>query len=514
MIAAWMIYGTIVGLLVASGARAADALASLIGYARRWVWVGALLLTAAVVAVAPLREAPSLRLATVRVDQRSHDLLPTISTSTSLTSRARDLVRAARQITVKDLAEVASIGQRIPSSARPWLSMIWLCGSAGVVVLLITVHSQMARARRRWPVSSIEGVRVRVAPEAGPAVVGLRRPEIVVPRWLFARSGHEQRLVIVHEAEHVRAHDPLLLLLGWLAVALMPWNLAAWWMLGRLRLAVELDCDARVLRGDVAPRSYGELLIDLAEHGSGLFVGTPALAGESSHLHQRLVAMQQPVARFVIARASGAAVLAAATLLVACEARMPTSADVDKMDVAAAERAATLALVTKSDAPRYVIDGVAVTPEQAHKLLASQVAAIEVLKSPAGGEIRIRTNGKVDTAYSVTRDGEKRAFLIRDKQRQDSTVLLKEGARRLLLDKVTGDSHVMINPLDEKRAKEFMGLVLIDGVRVDPSAIQSLNRESIVSIDVVKGAAAAREFNDPRAAEGVISIVTNKGKRP
>jgi hypothetical protein len=51
---------------------------------------------------------------------------------------------------------------------------------------------------------------------------------------------------------------------------------------------------------------------------------------------------------------------------------------------------------------------------------------------------------------------------------------------------------------------------------VEPSAIQRLDRESIVSVEVVKGAAALREFNDARAADGVIRIVTQKGasKRP
>src|SRR5262249_56789106 len=99
----------------------------------------------------------------------------------------------------------------------------------------------------------------------GPVVTGLVRPEIVVPRWMLQRAPSEQRVVLAHEAEHVRAGDALLLATASAAVILMPWNPALWYMLSRVRLAVELDCDARVLRGGVAAMAYGTLLIDLAE---------------------------------------------------------------------------------------------------------------------------------------------------------------------------------------------------------------------------------------------------------
>ncbi|MFP4622689.1 MAG: M56 family metallopeptidase, partial [Gemmatimonadota bacterium] len=49
---------------------------------------------------------------------------------------------------------------------------------------------------------------VRVAPAAGPAVMGLRCPEIVVPAWLLEASPEEQRLVVLHEREHLRAGVP------------------------------------------------------------------------------------------------------------------------------------------------------------------------------------------------------------------------------------------------------------------------------------------------------------------
>ncbi len=48
----------------------------------------------------------------------------------------------------------------------------------------------------------------------------------------------------------------------------MPWNLALWWQLRRLCLAVEMDCDNRVLSALGDPNAYGELLLKVAEAGS------------------------------------------------------------------------------------------------------------------------------------------------------------------------------------------------------------------------------------------------------
>ncbi|UUZ52386.1 hypothetical protein LP419_22985 [Massilia sp. H-1] len=43
------------------------------------------------------------------------------------------------------------------------------------------------------------------------------------------------------------ARDPQLLGLALLVLVAMPWNLPMWWQLRRLRHAIEVDCDARVL---------------------------------------------------------------------------------------------------------------------------------------------------------------------------------------------------------------------------------------------------------------------------
>ena len=176
--------------------------------------------------------------------------------------------------------------------------------------------------------------------DSGPAVLGLLRAEIVVPRSLLERSAEEQRLILVHEREHLRARDHLLLAGAWLVAIAFPWHPAVWALLARLRLAIELDCDARVLRAGESPKSYGALLIDVAAHHGGIRIGALALADGPSHLERRILAMNAPRKRHALAYGAPLCGLGALLVLAACEAKVPTSAEIAQMDVATAEKSA------------------------------------------------------------------------------------------------------------------------------------------------------------------------------
>jgi hypothetical protein len=68
----------------------------------------------------------------------------------------------------------------------------------------------------------------------------------------------------------------------------MPWNLPLWWQLRRLRCAVEMDCDARVLRRGYDVSHYGETLIAVGERQSARIALSAAMAEPRSLLERRL----------------------------------------------------------------------------------------------------------------------------------------------------------------------------------------------------------------------------------
>jgi beta-lactamase regulating signal transducer with metallopeptidase domain len=154
---------------------------------------------------------------------------------------------------------------------------MWAGASIAIAAWLFAIHVGLRRRIRSWKRATLEGNQIVVSPDFGPAVVGVFRSEIVLPQWALALSADDQRLVIAHEQEHTRAHDPLAHLTGLALAVLVPWNLVLWWQFRRLRLAIEIDCDARVVRHHVRDRvRYGELL--LAAHSNGVRHGAGVLS--------------------------------------------------------------------------------------------------------------------------------------------------------------------------------------------------------------------------------------------
>ncbi len=402
---AWMLYSMLIALIVAAAARAAEWLGRLAGYRVRWIWAGALALTVLLSASAGLRATRAAAFTaaaspTIGLGEAAH-ARPDTSWLCALRARIENLRRSLEAPVERAGATVRRVAS---PAANLYAASLSSTISLGLVVVLVGVGRRFRSARREWPVVAMHGVDVRIAPRIGPVVIGFVRPEIVVPRWLLARDPDDQRLVVTHEDEHVRARDPLLLGLAWGAIVVAPWNVAMWYMLSRLRLAVELDCDARVLLRGAAPRSYGSLLIDVAQHASALRMSALALADDRSHLYQRILAMKPSVPRFARLRGGLAAAFAVAGVLVACQATLPTDAAIGRIDVA---------------------------PKRS--------AASDPLKAP------------------------------------------------------------------------FSGLIFIDGVRATDSQMKALARDQIESIDVIKGAYAAQEYNNPEAAKGVIAIKTKRG---
>jgi beta-lactamase regulating signal transducer with metallopeptidase domain len=316
MTAHWMLYVLAVGVLVSLGALAMERAMRAFALPQRWVWAAAMVLGLAIPAAARW--------------------LP----------RGTELVAAARPATAQDagapaadgVAAVAEIVPRVDLAALDGPLLVGWLGS-GLVALLILGGASLLLARRRrgWRAAEVDGVPVLLSPGTGPAVVGLFRSRIVLPAWVMDAHPAERALLLEHEREHLRAGDPKLLALGLLAVALAPWNVAAWYGLRRLRLAVEIDCDARVLarRDDV--RAYGTLLLEVGRRASmaDRLIAAAAFSEPASFLERRIRVMTSPRARRPLLRAAGFGAVAVGLTVAACEA--PGPAHPSRTETAAAQ---------------------------------------------------------------------------------------------------------------------------------------------------------------------------------
>ena len=322
MIALWMIYATLVAALVGGAAALLERASAGQVRQRRWVWVLALALAVLVpawtaLAPRPMPAPPGATDAESNVTQAQLTRLE----GNALTERLVRLI---------DGVEPSSLGRLDTMLAVVWASM----ASLALVAYGLASWS-LARRRRDWRPATVDGHAVLLAPAIGPAVVGALRPTIVVPEWSLDLSDEQRALMLAHEREHVRARDPLVLHAAAMVALLMPWNVAAWWLNRRLRLAVELDCDARVLSGGRDVRSYGALLLEVcarrARPGALL---APALLERTSSLTKRILAMQPERSRFPRTRVALGAAAACAVVLLACEMPTPEMLAPDGKDAA------------------------------------------------------------------------------------------------------------------------------------------------------------------------------------
>jgi TonB-dependent SusC/RagA subfamily outer membrane receptor len=532
MITALMLYALAIGVLVALGAVVLDHAARAARVSRRFVWFGALALLVALTVSAPWRLAPSTPIAVASETTAVPAVVPVrIAAEPAWPVRLRDAVQASVARTIGDLAT------RVPASLDRTLGVMWLLMTAASLTLLALLLRRLDVQRKRWPRARLLGTTVRVGEADGPAVYGVFVPDIVVPRALLSCDTNDQALVLAHEDEHRRGRDPLLLATATTLVALLPWHPVAWWCLARLRLATELDCDARVLRRGVSAHRYGHVLLTLA---SSLPVGPRAahalaLFDAPRHLERRLLAMTSPVSRRSPFVAAGSALLGTVCIAAACTTEVPTAAEVRDADVAAVTK--TLGLPSAEGAVQYTVDGQSRSAAEARAVPADRIESIEVQRGTASrtSTVHIRTRRTDGASTPLTVPGQ-RIELVVDTvaangiaivadtivaYRTDSTRVLVAGRAadsslterrvRLLRNGTAGDTVVVRGSrqplrIEEVRATDSSGTPLASGttrVRIR-EAMRDTSRTMLLRVGQAPGDT-SRVYYDPQRSATIVN---------
>jgi beta-lactamase regulating signal transducer with metallopeptidase domain len=169
-----------------------------------------------------------------------------------------------------------------------FLLTTWIVSSALILALYVAASIVLRLWARHWQAMKIDASEVLISDGLGPATFGFIRPRIVFPRWLVHAEPEILRLVLRHENEHIAARDQVLLTAAMLLVLAAPWNPFLWLQLSRLRLAVETDCDTRVLRRDADAAAYARALLTVGQRRSAAPVAAVALMEPASSLEQRI----------------------------------------------------------------------------------------------------------------------------------------------------------------------------------------------------------------------------------
>lgn len=478
MTATFLWYAIITSACAGAAALAVEPLLRQVGKPVRWAWAGALVLSVALPALVPLRAAFAPATAAAPDDVAS--MLAGLPSS------------------------VVAVAPTVSPAAGSALLVGWLVASVALTLVIVGVHMRYRRLRTQWTPTRIAGEPVLVAPDTGPAVMGFVRPDIVLPRWILGRGDAEQQIVVAHEREHLRAGDPSLLGVASLAAVLMPWNPAVWWMLNRLRLAVEFDCDARVLRAGASSQSYGNLLIDVAALAAGHRVPSLALLHSTTHLKRRLIAMHPASIRFPRVRLAALSAAGALAILAACEAAVPTDATVASLDASAARRAAET-MGGRADSVVYIVDGKPLTAAEAGSVKAEEIARVNVLKGTKLAGVR------ADTIAIFTKAGEEEralTFKARSGEGQPVAGMSLLGPQDVVV-RARAEAATVDGAKMKHELGNFTGLIYLDDALVPASEMRLLDPDRIASVEVIKGAAAERIYGEKGRA-GVIKITTKK----
>jgi TonB family protein len=318
MIAAWMAYVLLVGGFFGGAAWTIERLLRNHRLPSRFVWLGGMVLSSSW---------PFWTLARPQIEASVAGPTPGLSL-----------------VTLEPLALQVAATSVWASLDRPLIAL-WAISSSIFLLFGIVLLLRTRNLRKRCCRKADGRQAVLISEELGPAVVGVFKPRIILPRWCEGMEEAGLRLILAHESEHLRARDlPVTVLPGILPV-LLPWSLPLWWMWHRLRIAAEGDCDLRVLRKNPgSSREYMELLLAVGERLPSGWAAAVMLSEPERTLARRIRTMTMPIPSKPLLKGAILLGLGAILIAVACGVPKPTSVEDETEPLSAADQ-------TRGDVP-------------------------------------------------------------------------------------------------------------------------------------------------------------------
>lgn len=498
MILGWMIYALIVSGLATGAALAAERALRLYGRPGRWAWAAALAVSVGLPAAAWLLPAGGAAGAGAAGSAGGVLALPIVAAG----------------------GEAAWAALTAGSRAFSWAPgldtlLLGLWGGSAAATLAYAFRSafRLREERRGWSPGTVDGVPVLLSEGRGPAVVGLLRGRIVLPRWIDELGAEARRVVLLHEREHLRAGDHRLFALAAAGPLLLPWNPFLWWGLRRLRLAMECDCDARVVSRGVAPAAYGRSLLHVGARLSGVAWGVAGFAEPKTFLERRVETMTERRSKWRGPKAAAAAAAAAGLLFLACEAVPPVEPQATIEAVEAVEGGDGAPSFLPYDTPPRLQNASEVQealrtgyPVSLKEQGVGGTVVLWLHVDDAGRltEARVKdTSGHAELDEAAISVARTMSFSPAEHEGSPTDVWVAQSITFEADGGASGLAALLARPADERP------LVLVDDeVHEEPAAtLERLSPEEIATVEVLKGEAARERFGE-RGAHGVIVVRT------
>ena len=258
--------------------------------------------------------------------------------------------------------------------------------------------------------------------------------------------------------------------------------------------------------------------------------------------------MRTTRSRHAAARGVVLAAVGGLLVVVACEAKVPTSAEITQMDVAAAERGASEAGLMRTpgnDKTDFFVNGVKVSAETARGLEARNIGSIEVVKSEfASGRdtIFVTTADRMPKAPPVVDKVERARFGGSENSAEQKVMIdssehiVAHVEREHAAERMRVRSSESPTParrplmLSRRTGSDAAPIITIDGKIASEAELAALDQRDIASIAIYKGQAALLNMasdgkgqlevtSDPtamtgaRKADAIVAVTTKMAGR-